>query len=47
MGYFNFGANDSNLGNYNYENFFFDYDSSSPYIYYDGSSLNYGNANNI
>ena len=47
MGYFNFGANDNNLGNYNYENFYFDYDSSSHFIYYDGSSLSYGNANNI
>ena len=47
MGYFNFGANDSNLGNNTGDNFYFDYDTSSPYIYYDGSSLSYGNANNI
>ena len=45
MGYFNFG--DSNLGNHNSENFYFDYDISSPYIYYTGSSLSYGNANNL
>ena len=47
MGYFNFGANDSNLGNNTGDNFYFDYDTSSPFIYYDGSYLNYGNANNI
>ena len=45
MGYFNFG--DSNLGNHNGENFYFDYDTSSPYIFYDGSFLNYGNVNNL
>lgn len=45
MGYFNFG--NSNLGNFNNENFHFDYNSSSPYIYYDGSSLGYGNANSL
>ena len=47
MGYFNFGANDSNLGNNTGDNFYFDYDSSSPYISYDGSGLNYGNVNNL
>ena len=48
MGYFNFGANGSNLGNNTGYNFYFDYDSgSSPYIYYDGSSLGYGNVNNL
>lgn len=47
MGYFNFGANGSNLGNYQGYHFYFDYDTSSPYIYYDGSSLGYGNANSI
>lgn len=47
MGYFNFGANDSNLGNNTGTNFYFDYDTSSPYIYYDGSFLSYGNANNL
>ena len=46
MGYFNFGA-DGNLGNSNGSNFYFDYNSSSPYIYYDGSNLGYGNANNL
>lgn len=45
MGYFNFG--DSNLGNHNGENFYFDYDTSSPYIYYNGSFLSYGNVNNL
>ena len=45
MGYFNFG--DSNLGNHNSEIFYFDYDTSSPYIYYNGSSLSYGNVNNL
>lgn len=47
MGYFNFGANDSHLGNYTGNNFYFDYDSSSPYIYYDGYFLSYGNVNNL
>lgn len=47
IGYFNFGANSSNLGNNTGTNFYFDYDSSSPYIYYDGSFLSYGNANNL
>ena len=47
MGYFNFGANGSNLGNHNGEIFYFDYDTSSPYIYYNGSSLSYGNVNNL
>lgn len=46
MGYFNFVADD-NLGNTNGNYFRFDYDSSSPYIYYDGSNLGYGNANNL
>ena len=45
MGYFNFG--DSNLGNHSSENFYFGYDPSSPYIYYTGSSLSYGNVNNL
>ena len=45
MGYFNFG--NSNLGNFNNENFHFGYDSSSPYISYNGSTLSYGNANNL
>ena len=47
MGYFNFGANNSNLGNNTGNNFYFDYDTYSPYIHYDGSFLNYGNANNL
>ena len=47
MGYFNFGANGSNLGSNTGNNFYFDYDTSSPYISYDGSNLTYGNANNI
>lgn len=47
MGYFNFGANNSNLGNNTGTNFYFDYDSYSPYISYDGSGLSYGNANNL
>lgn len=46
MGYFNFGAN-GNLGNLNGYNFYFDYNTSSPYIYYNGSGLEYGNANNV
>lgn len=45
MGYFNFG--NSNLGNSNGNNFYFDYDASSPYIYYNGSSLSCENINNI
>lgn len=47
MGYFNFGANGSNLGGCQGYNFYFDYDTSSPYIYYDGSSLSSGNVNNL
>ena len=47
MGYFNFGANNSNLGNNTGTNFYFDYDTSSPYIFYDGSFLSYGNVNNL
>jgi hypothetical protein len=47
MGYFNFGANGSNLGSNTGNNFYFGYDTSSPYISYDGSNLTYGNANNI
>lgn len=47
MGYFNFGANGSNLGNNQGYDFYFDYDTSSPYINYNGSSLSYGNANNL
>ena len=47
MGYFNFGANNSNLGNNTGTNFYFGYDSYSPYICYDGSLLSYGNANNL
>ena len=47
MGYFNFGANGSNLGNNTGTNFYFNYDSYSPYIFYDGSGLNYGNVNNL
>lgn len=47
MGYFNFGANSSNLGNNTGNYFYFNYDTSSPYIYYDGSFLSYGNANNL
>ena len=46
MGYFNFGA-DGNLGNSHGSYFYFDYNSSSPYIYYDGSNLGYGNVNNL
>ena len=52
MGYFNFGYTENGstttLG-YNWQNtnFYFDYDSSSPYICYDGSNLGYGNANNL
>ena len=46
MGYFNFGA-DGNLGNSNGSHYYFDYNSSSPYIYYDGSNLSYGNVNNL
>lgn len=45
MGYFNFG--NSNLGNSNGDNFYFDYDASSPYISYNGSNLTCGNINNI
>lgn len=45
MGYFNF--ENSNLGNSNGNNFYFDYDASSPYIYYNGSSLSCENINNI
>ena len=45
MGYFNFG--NSNLGNSNGDNFYFDYDASSPYIYYNGSSLSCEHINNI
>lgn len=44
MGYFNFGANGSNLGSNTGNKFYFDYDTSSPYISYDGSNLTYGNA---
>lgn len=44
MGYFNFG--ESNLGNFSNYNFYFDYDTSSPYISYDGSSLTCGQVNN-
>mgnify|MGYP001773165553 CR=1 FL=1 len=47
MGYFNFGANNSNLGNNTGTNFYFDYDTYSPYISYDGSFLSYGNVNNL
>ena len=47
MGYFNFGANGSNLGNNTGTNFYFNYDSYSPYIIYDGSGLSYGNVNNL
>lgn len=47
MGYFNFGANNSNLGNNTGTNFYFDYDTYSPYISYDGSFLSYGNINNL
>lgn len=43
MGYFNFG--DSNLGNHSNENFYFDYDTSSPYIIYNGFSLMLTNIN--
>ena len=46
MGYFNFGDNTlggGNIGN----NFYFDYDTSSPYISYDGSSLSCGNVNSV
>ena len=45
MGYFNFS--DSNLGNFNGNMFYFDYNSSSPYISYDGSSLTCGNVNRV
>lgn len=45
MGYFNFS--DSNLGNFNGNMFYFDYNSSSPYISYDGSSLSCGNVNSV
>lgn len=45
MGYFNFG--DSNLGNHSNENFYFDYDTSSPYIIYNGFSLTLTNINII
>lgn len=47
MGYFNFGANGSNLGSNTGNNFYFGYDTFSPYISYDGTYLTYGNANNI
>lgn len=47
MGYFNFGANGSNLGNNTGTNFYFSYDTYSPYISYDGSYLSYGNVNNL
>lgn len=45
MGYFYFG--DSNLGNHSNENFYFDYDTSSPYIIYNGFSLTLTNINII
>ena len=45
MGYFNFS--DSNLGNFNGNMFYFDYNSSSPYISYNGSSLTCGNVNSV
>lgn len=45
MGYFNFG--DSNLGNHTNEYFYFDYDTSSPYISYDGTRLGCLAINNI
>ena len=44
MGYFNFGVNGGSLGSYTGN---FDYDTSSPYISYDGTYLTYGNANNL
>ena len=46
MGYFNFG--DSTLGGGNIgNNFYFDYDTSSPCISYDGSSLSCRNVNSV
>lgn len=47
MGYFNFGANGSNLGSNTGDSFYFDYDTSSPYISYDGSNLSCGNVNSV
>ena len=47
MGYFAFGIDGQVLGNKQGYWFYFDNDSQSPYIYYDGSNLNYGNANNL
>lgn len=47
MGYFNFGNDGSLGGSYQGINFYFEYDSSSPYIYYDGSSLSVSNYSDI
>lgn len=52
IGYFNFGHDSSGssttLGqSWQGYNFYFDYDTSSPYISYDGSALIYGNVNNL
>lgn len=52
MGYFNFGytenGSSTTLGqNWQNANFYFGYDSSSPYIFYDGSNLSCGNTNNV
>lgn len=52
MGYFNFGytenGSSTTLGqNWQNADFYFGYNSSSPYIFYDGSNLSCGNTNNV
>lgn len=47
MGYFNFGDSGNLGGSYQNNNFYFEYDSSSPYIYYDGSCLSVSNYSDI
>lgn len=47
MGYFAFGINGQVLGDKQGYWYYFGNDSQSPYIYYDGSNLNYGNANTL
>lgn len=47
MGYFAFGINGQVLGDKQGYWYYFGNDPQSPYIYYDGSNLNYGNANTL